>query len=76
MACCKAVLESALGPYHEIVYQRAELKELIAMHSMHGGDLTSDTVSIIGATLDIQARVVKQVCIPSSIHIPLTKASQ
>lgn len=42
----------------------AELKELIAMHSAHaahGGDLKMDTVAIIGATLDLQEKVVKQV---------------
>ena len=42
----------------------AELKELIAMHSAHaahGGDLKMDTVTIIGATLDLQEKVVKQV---------------
>jgi metal transporter CNNM len=41
-----------------------ELKELIAMHSnmsSHGGDLKTDTVTIIGATLDLQEKVVKQV---------------
>jgi len=42
----------------------SELKELIAMHSSHathGGDLKTDTVTIIGATLDLQEKVVKQV---------------
>lgn len=41
-----------------------ELKELIAMHSSmatHGGDLKTDTVTIIGATLDLQEKVVRQV---------------
>ncbi len=27
----------------------------------HGGDLASDTVTIIGATLDLQEKVVRQV---------------
>lgn len=34
------------------------------MHSTlatHGGDLKNDTVTIIGATLDLQEKVVKQV---------------
>jgi hypothetical protein len=48
-----------------------ELKELIAFHShgaLHGGDLKNDTVTIIGATLDLQEKVVKQVSpIPPSI---------
>ncbi|KAF9236790.1 hypothetical protein BU15DRAFT_88995 [Melanogaster broomeanus] len=46
---------------------RAELKELIAMHSTispHGGDLKTDTVTIIGATLDLQEKVVKQAMTP------------
>ena len=50
----------------------SELKELIALHSTHaahGGDLKIDTVTIIGATLDLQEKVVKQVrillcCVP------------
>jgi hypothetical protein len=43
---------------------QTELKELIAMHSSlssHGGDLKNDTVTIIGATLDLQEKVVMQV---------------
>ena len=69
-------LEFVLGSYHEIIYRRAELKELIAMHpshATHGGDLKTDTVTIIGATLDLQEKVVKQVRIPTllSILIPI-----
>ena len=30
-------------------------------HATHGGDLKLDTVTIIGATLDLQEKVVKQV---------------
>ena len=30
-------------------------------HAAHGGDLKMDTVTIIGATLDLQEKVVKQV---------------
>ncbi|KAH9475494.1 DUF21 domain-containing protein [Psilocybe cubensis] len=46
---------------------KQELKELIAMHSSHathGGDLKTDTVTIIGATLDLQEKVVKQAMTP------------
>ncbi|KAI0253175.1 hypothetical protein BJV78DRAFT_1197272 [Lactifluus subvellereus] len=53
------VLELTLGPHHGIIYRRAELKELIALHSLvgeYGGDLRSDTVTIIGATLDLQEK--------------------
>lgn len=52
------MLFQIIGPF------TAELKELIAMHSAHaahGGDLKMDTVAIIGATLDLQEKVVKQV---------------
>ena len=31
--------------------------------SPHGGDLQSDTVTIIGATLDLQEKVVRQVSV-------------
>ncbi|KAG6330079.1 hypothetical protein ID866_9011 [Astraeus odoratus] len=61
------LLEFILGPHHGIIYRRAELKELIAMHSSispHGGDLNTDTVTIIGATLDLQEKVVKQAMTP------------
>ncbi|TFY55773.1 hypothetical protein EVG20_g9197, partial [Dentipellis fragilis] len=49
------LLEFMLGPHHE-------LKELIAMHSSVGGqgDLRSDTVTIIGATLDLQEKTARQ----------------
>ena len=61
------LLEFILGPHHGIMYRRGELKELIAMHAMTGelgGDLTKDTVTIIGATLDLQEKVVKQAMTP------------
>ncbi|KAJ3783189.1 hypothetical protein GGU10DRAFT_361611 [Lentinula aff. detonsa] len=61
------LLEIVLGPHHGIIYRRAELKELIAMHSSmatHGGDLKTDTVTIIGATLDLQEKIVKQAMTP------------
>ncbi|KAI0093001.1 hypothetical protein BDY19DRAFT_921394 [Irpex rosettiformis] len=61
------LLEWILGPHHGIMYRRAELKELIAMHAntgQLGGDLKTDTVAIIGATLDLQEKVVKQAMTP------------
>ncbi|KAF9530096.1 hypothetical protein CPB83DRAFT_851556 [Crepidotus variabilis] len=61
------LLEFVLGSHHGIIYRRGELKELIAMHSSqatHGGDLKNDTVAIIGATLDLQEKVVKQAMTP------------
>lgn len=60
-------MEILLGPHHGIMYRRAELKELIALHSATGelgGDLQSDTVAIIGATLDLQEKVVRQAMTP------------
>jgi metal transporter CNNM len=44
-----------------------ELKELIQIHShdaAHGGDLKHDTVAIIGATLDLQEKVVQHAMTP------------
>ncbi|KXN84678.1 hypothetical protein AN958_12056 [Leucoagaricus sp. SymC.cos] len=61
------LLELVLGKHHGIIYRRAELKELIAMHDSHeahGGDLKTDTVTIIGATLDLQEKVVRQAMTP------------
>ncbi|KAH8113053.1 DUF21-domain-containing protein [Phellopilus nigrolimitatus] len=61
------LLEFILGPHHGIIYRRGELKELIAMHgSMNplGGDLRKDTVTIIGATLDLQDKTVPQAMTP------------
>ncbi|KAJ7497080.1 DUF21-domain-containing protein, partial [Mycena latifolia] len=61
------LLEFTLGAHHGIIYRRAELKELIAMHSNtqhHGGDLKMDTVTIIGATLDLQEKVVREAMTP------------
>ncbi|PCH34757.1 hypothetical protein WOLCODRAFT_78548 [Wolfiporia cocos MD-104 SS10] len=61
------LLELVLGPHHGIIYRRAELKELIAMHSNMGelgGDLRTDTVTIIGGALDLQEKVVKQAMTP------------
>lgn len=48
-----------------------ELKELIAMHDSleaHGGDLKTDTVAIIGATLDLQEKVVRQASFDPGRH--------
>lgn len=45
----------------------SELKELIAMHgaeNLQGGDLRHDTVTIIGATLDLQDKTVRHAMTP------------
>ncbi|KAL5522114.1 hypothetical protein ACEPAF_1971 [Sanghuangporus sanghuang] len=63
------LLEFLLGPHHGIIYRRAELKELIALHGAEnplGGDLQNDTVTIIGATLDLQDKTVKHAMTPIS----------
>ena len=55
------LLELLLGAHSGVVYRRAELKELINMHGddeKHGGDLNRDTITIVGATLDLQEKVV------------------
>jgi len=45
-------------------------------HATHGGDLKTDTVTIIGATLDLQEKVVKQVhAFLVTVHIRLIRAS-
>lgn len=61
------LLEVVLGPHHGIIYRRGELKELIQIHedtATNGGDLKHDTVTIIGATLDLQEKVVKHAMTP------------
>ncbi|KAJ4468343.1 DUF21-domain-containing protein [Lentinula aciculospora] len=70
------LLDWIVGSNHGIIYRRVELKELIMMHSSsspHGGDLNHDTAAIIGATLDLQEKVVAQAMTPLSdvfmVHI-------
>jgi CBS domain containing-hemolysin-like protein len=61
------LLEAFLGAHSGIVYRRAELKELISLHSTavaNGGDLNQDTVTIMAATLDLQVKVVRDAMAP------------
>ncbi|KAF8340329.1 uncharacterized protein EI90DRAFT_2906895, partial [Cantharellus anzutake] len=74
------LLEISLGPHHGIVYRRdgkcipyniiretGKLKELINMHAVvghHGGDLQSDTVTIVGGALDFQVKTVHDAMTP------------
>ena len=51
-------------PWQSAINSPQELKELIALHAnvgQLGGDLRSDTVTIIGATLDLQEKTARQV---------------
>lgn len=60
-----------LSVYLSFLNEKTELKELIAMHSTHathGGDLKHDTVNIIGATLDLQEKVVQQVSCTDNLY--------
>ncbi|GAA5958090.1 hypothetical protein JCM21900_003583, partial [Sporobolomyces salmonicolor] len=70
------VLELVLGAHSGIVYRRAELKELVAMHAQTSGhgDLQDDTVAIVGATLDLQSKVVRDAMTPLSsvFMLPIT----
>ena len=61
------LLEYILGPHSGVVYRRAELKELIAMHQTggsHGGDLQADTAVIVGHTLDLQIKQARDAMTP------------
>ncbi|GAA5907042.1 hypothetical protein JCM5296_006575 [Sporobolomyces johnsonii] len=70
------ILELLLGAHSGIVYRRAELKELVAMHAQTSGhgDLQDDTVAIVGATLDLQTKVVRDAMTPLSsvFMLPIT----
>ena len=55
--------------------ESVELKELIALHSSvgeYGGDLRSDTVTIIGATLDLQEKTISHVRLS---YLPINRNS-
>lgn len=56
------LLTKILGPHSGVIYRRAELKELVNLHASqghHGGDLNQDVVTIVGAAIDLQERVVR-----------------
>jgi len=56
------LLDKVLGENHGIIYRRAELKELINYHgssTKHGGDLVTDSVTIIRGALDLQDKAVE-----------------
>ncbi|GAA5979689.1 hypothetical protein JCM5350_003814 [Sporobolomyces pararoseus] len=71
------LLEWILGPHDGIVYRRTELKELVALHAEGAGqhgDLDVDTVAIVGATLDLQVKTVREAMTPISslFSLPIT----
>ncbi|GAA5913632.1 uncharacterized protein JCM6883_004029 [Sporobolomyces salmoneus] len=71
------LLEFILGPHDGIVYRRTELKELVALHAESAGrhgDLDVDTVAIVGATLDLQVKTVREAMTPISslFSLPIT----
>lgn len=70
------ILAYFLGDHSGVVYRRAELKELVNLHSMMGGrgDLDQDTVTIVGATLDLQTKVVSDAMTPIQkvFQLPIT----
>ncbi|MBW0539741.1 hypothetical protein O181_079456 [Austropuccinia psidii MF-1] len=56
------LMTKILGHQTGTIYRRAELKELINLHShqgKHGGDLANDVVTIVGAALDMQERIAQ-----------------
>lgn len=52
-----------VGDHEGLIYRRAELKELVHLHSCRQlGDLDEDEVKIIGSVLDLKEKCVKNVC--------------
>ena len=54
-----------MSTFYPVLTIHQELKELIALHSSlgeHGGDLRTDTVTIMRHTLDMQEKTAKDVC--------------
>jgi CBS domain containing-hemolysin-like protein len=64
------LLTRLLGSHSGMIYRRAELKELVALHQLdetgshRGGDLQPDTVQIVGTALDFQEKSVADAMTP------------
>ncbi|KAJ3054938.1 hypothetical protein HK097_000295 [Rhizophlyctis rosea] len=59
------LLDFALGHKEGMIYRRAELKELVALHGEdQAGPLTKDEVSIVRAVLDLRDKTVQDVMTP------------
>ena len=58
------LLEKILGQHNGVVYRKAELRELLNLHSMaghHGGDLLGTTVHYAQGALDLQDKVSRDI---------------
>ncbi|KAJ3035048.1 hypothetical protein HDV00_004374 [Rhizophlyctis rosea] len=59
------LLDWLLGEGHGVMYKKAELNELIALHAKEtGGDLTTDEVTILQGTLNVHRKPVQEVMTP------------
>ncbi|KAJ2118089.1 hypothetical protein IW146_000225, partial [Coemansia sp. RSA 922] len=56
------LLDYVLGAEHGIIYQKAELKELVSLSdTAHGGNLSADEVTIIRGALELGEKLVNDV---------------
>ncbi|KAJ2805003.1 hypothetical protein H4R20_002272 [Coemansia guatemalensis] len=56
------LLDHVLGPDHGVIYQKAQLKELVLLSdAAHGGNLSSDEVTIIRGALELSEKLVPDV---------------
>ncbi|CAG8524345.1 8458_t:CDS:2 [Ambispora leptoticha] len=61
------LLDAILGKEKGVIYRRAELKELIKYHessTLRGGDLVTDTVTIMRGAIDLQEKIVENALTP------------
>ncbi|KAJ3049696.1 hypothetical protein HK097_009332 [Rhizophlyctis rosea] len=79
------LLDMLLGAGHGMMYKKAELHELIALHAKEGGgDLTTDEVMILQGTLGVHTKGVESVMTPldkvemlsTSTHLTRTELQQ
>lgn len=70
------LLEFLLGAHEGIVYRRAELKELVAMHSATDGhgDLQTDVVTIVGGRFLLTPRRKLHECAQLTFTMPSSHA--
>ncbi|KAJ2080066.1 hypothetical protein H4R24_003337 [Coemansia sp. RSA 988] len=56
------LLDHVLGPNHGVIYKKAQLKELVLLSdAAHGGNLSSDEVTIIRGALELSEKLVSDV---------------